>query len=747
MRVLRAVAWLISLSALTFAADLKIRVVDPHSEGVANAQVSWYRAGDSTPLGTLTTSGEGMVLLTGLGDSSFRLQVLAPGFAPRTVDVPVPHDPVFAVHLALAGASEIVVVTATRTPLPEQESGASVSTLESGELQVMQPVAAADAIRFLPGAIVNTVGQRGAQSSLFVRGGDSRYNKVILDGVPVNDPGGIFDFGTVPLGGTDRLEMLRGAQSTLYGSDAMTSVVQVFTHTGSTESPEVRFGADGGNFYTAHGYASVAGARDRFDYNVFGDQFNTEGSGINDDYSNSLVGANLGAQFNDRTTLRIRARHYDSRTGVQGEWKFNGQPLLAPDADARARQNNLLASAELTVATSAHWQHRVTGFEYNHRTLNEDNLADRGCDVTVFDFTDCFFRDLAHINRAGLNYQGDYIPREWAQTTLGYEFEDENGFFNTAFTSTDLNNNPIIATQFTHGLRLNHALFVQQRITRGRLSVIGGLRYVHNDSFGDRAVPRIAMTFLALRGGPRLSGTRLRFSYAQGIKEPRFEESFGISGVFPSDPNPNLKPEENRAFEAGFEQSLLGGKYSFSALYYNNQFRNQIEFTTNPVDFNGQYVNVNRSLAHGAEVIFQGRVSSHVSLNSAYNYTSTQILEAPLCTPQNFCDPLLAAGRPLIRRPRHSGSLLLNYLGRRWGANLGGSFVGRRADSDFLGLGINHAAGYARVDFGGWYAITSHVTGYLNVENALNKHYEEVVGYPALGINFRAGLRFRFGGS
>jgi vitamin B12 transporter len=746
MRVFRAVVSLVLLSVSVLAADLKIRVLDPHSNAVADAQVSLFPANEYTPRAVLTTSGEGMISLPGLADGYYRLQVLAPGFAAQTVDVSVPQASVLTVNLAVAGASEIVVVTATRTPVPEQESGASVATLESGQLQVMQPVAASDAIRFLPGAVVNTVGQRGGQSSLFVRGGDSRYNKVIIDGVPVNDPGGIFDFGTVPLSGADRLEFLRGAQSTLYGSDAMTSVVQVFTHTGSTESPELRFGADRGNLYTARGYASLAGARDRFDYNFFGDQFNTQGSGINDDYSNSLQGANLGARLSDRATLHLRVRHSNSRSGVQGEWKFDGLPPLPPDADARARQNNLLASAELTVAASAHWQHRVTGFEYNHRTLNEDTLPDRGCDVAIFDFTDCFFRDLAHINRAGLNYQGDYIPRDWAQTTLGYEFEDENGFFNTAFTSADLNNNPIIATQFTHGLRLNHALIAQERITRGRLSVVGGLRYVHNDSFGDRAVPRIAVTLLALRGDQRLSGTRLRFSYAQGIKEPRFEESFGISGVFPSDPNPNLKPEENRAFEAGFEQSLFDGKYALSAVYFNNQFRNQIEFTTNPKDFNGEYVNVNRSMAHGAEIVFQGHVTRRVSLSSAYNYTSTQILEAPLCTPQNFCDPLLAAGKPLIRRPRHSGNLLLNYLGSRWGGSLGGSFIGRRPDSDFLGLGINHAAGYARIDLGGWYAINSHVTSYVNIENALNKEYEEVVGYPALVINFRAGLRFRFGG-
>jgi len=99
-----------------------------------------------------------------------------------------------------------------------------------------------------------------------------------------------------------------------------------------------------------------------------------------------------------------------------------------------------------------------------------------------------------------------------------------------------------------------------------------------------------------------------------------------------------------------------------------------------------------------------------------------------------------------LRRPKHSGSLLLTYLARRWGANLGGSFVGRRPDSDFLGFNIDHAAGYARVDVGGWYALNSRITAYVNVENALNKQYQEVVGYPALGANFRAGVRFRIGG-
>jgi vitamin B12 transporter len=256
-------------------------------------------------------------------------------------------------------------------------------------------------------------------------------------------------------------------------------------------------------------------------------------------------------------------------------------------------------------------------------------------------------------------------------------------------------------------------------------------------------VPRVALTLLAAKGGHIFSGTRLRFSYASGIKEARFEE------LFVSDPplvlaNPNLKPEENRAFEAGFEQGFLGGKYQLSGVYFNNLFRNQIDFATvNPVTFAGQYQNIDEAMAHGAEVQLTGKLSSRISVTSAYVYTSSQILVQPFAF-----DPLHQPGQPLLRRPKHSGNLLLTYLGPRWGANLGGSFVGRRADSDFLNLGFNitHAAGYARVDLGGWYAINSRIAAYANVENALNDHYNEVVGYPALTANFRAGVRFRIGG-
>src|ERR1700675_1647633 len=327
-RVFASVFFLLAICLGSSAsAEIKIRVVDPQDAAVAGAQVLLLAPGRSAPAFVQTTSAEGLAFFRDAAPHSYRIQVLAPGFAAETVDIPSNAEAT-TIKLRLATAAETVVVTATRTPVPSQDAGADVAALNRDQLQIMNPVAADDAIRFLPGAVVNTSGQRGGLSSLFVRGGNSNYNKVIVDGVSVTEPGGTIDLGSLPLGEADRLEFLRGAQSTLYGSDAMTSVVQAWTSTGNTPVPELRFGADAGNYGTENGYASLSGSHGRFDYNIFGQQFNTSGSGPNDDYSNSLEGANIGFSVNDRISLRLRPRHDNSVTGTPGAWNFNGNNVF-----------------------------------------------------------------------------------------------------------------------------------------------------------------------------------------------------------------------------------------------------------------------------------------------------------------------------------------------------------------------------------------------------------------------------------
>ncbi len=347
---------LFSISAS--ASDLTVKVVDPQSAAVSGAQVELFAENSSRPAAVQPTSAQGTAHFRDVPSVALRVHVLAPGFAEgwQTVSGAVPET--VTVSLQLAVAAETVVVTATRTPTPGDESGAAVATLSGAELDTMRPIAANDALRFLPGAVLSTAGQHGGLSSLFVRGGDSRYNKVIVDGVSVTEPGGTFDFGTLPFAETDRIEFLRGTESTLYGSDAMTSVVQAWTRTGATARPELRVGADAGNLGSENGYASLSGASGRFDYNIFANQFNTTGTGPNDDYSNSLEGANVGAKLNDWASLRLRMRHDNSVSGVQNEWNFNGNPLLSPDLDQRARLNSFLGSLELAITGPSRWQHR-----------------------------------------------------------------------------------------------------------------------------------------------------------------------------------------------------------------------------------------------------------------------------------------------------------------------------------------------------------------------------------------------------
>lgn len=741
-------------AADTQVADLHIKVVDPSSAAVAGAQVSLYRKGQSSPLEVRNTSAEGEAIFPlqtfHLDNEAYlRVQALAPGFAAETVDIRPQSE--FTIKLRLATAAETVVVTATRTPVPGEVAGASVDSLSGAQLTTMQPIAADDAMRFLPGAVVNTAGQRGGLSSLFVRGGESTYNKVIVDGVTVDNPGETFDFGTLSLTQADRLEFVRGAQSTLYGSDAMTSVIQIWTRTGSTPIPELRFGADGGNFGTAHGYTSLSGAHQQFDYNFFGDQFYTNGQGINDVYSDSLQGANVGMTITDQVALRVRVRHSNSYTGLPGEWNFNGyDPLvtvnnvnyypLPPDPAEYSHQNNLLGSVELAITGPSGWQHRLTGFDYLYR-YSDINLTGDPARVDGYGYQfDFATHEYDHINRVGFEYQGDYSERSWAHSTFGYRIENENGTVGDLFYPPS-----------TSGQRLEQDAYVQQQFTLGRLTAIGGGRFIHNSEFGNSGMPRVALTLLALRGGEFFSATRLRFTYATGFMEPALYQSFANLPYYV--PNLGLLPERTRAFEAGIQQNLLVGRWVLSATYFNNLFHDQIEAAPNQTEYQGnppgtlyQFFNVQQSLAHGAEVQLQGKIRTRLWWNSSYTNLSTQYLQAPLCTPANFCDPVFATGNPLLRRPKHSATTLLSYLGNRWGANLAGSFVGPRPDSDFENFGINHAAGYTLVNLGGWYVINSRVTAYANVDNALNQHYNEVVGYPSLTANFRAGLRFKLGG-
>src|ERR1035437_7028470 len=245
--------FLIALLCCTaaLASDFKVLVESPSRERVSGVQVSLFRIGDNAGVGVQTTAGDGTATFPHLAAGQYRLAVLAPGFAEQSLQVSIAQTETLSIELKLATTSQTVVVSGTATPATAEQTGTSVGVLTGEQLNAINPVSAPDALLYIPGAIVSSTGRRGNLASLFVRGGESNYNKVLVDGVPVNDPGGIFDFGVVPMNNIERLEVGRGPPSPVDGRGARARVVQLWTATGSTRTPEIQFGADGGNFSTA----------------------------------------------------------------------------------------------------------------------------------------------------------------------------------------------------------------------------------------------------------------------------------------------------------------------------------------------------------------------------------------------------------------------------------------------------------------------------------------------------------------
>jgi len=270
-------------------------------------------------------------------------------------------------------------------------------------------------------------------------------------------------------------------------------------------------------------------------------------------------------------------------------------------------------------------------------------------------------------------------------------------------------------------------------------------------------VPRVGASLALLQGRGFWGETRFRAFYGQGIKEPRFDQLF--NDQFGDIGNPSLKPESSKTWTVGIEQKLDNDRVKLTAEYFSDNFYDLISFafcsplappeTGNtcglaipgaPASF-GYFFNTDRARARGVNISAESQVRPWLHLVGSYSYDNSRVLAAP-----NVFDPSETPGNHLLRRPVNSGTLSAIANWRRVGFALSSYFSGQRTDSDFLGLGLTHTAGYARFDLSGSYSITRGVTTYVRVANLFDKAYEDALGYPALGREVRVGMKYRFGG-
>jgi outer membrane cobalamin receptor len=680
---------------------------------------------------SVVTGPEGRFALT-LTPGEYRLSVDVPGFVLSQAMTSVGDGETrLALSLAPAPVREHVIVAATRGDAPLTTLGVSATVLDERRIAEREATSFVDLLREVPGLAVARTGGPGLQSSAFVRGGESRFARILVDGVPVNQPGGAFDFGGAQPLELSRVEVVRGAASSLYGSDALAGVIQLVTRRAEPGTPPgVHAEAEAGNIAWRRGRAGTSGRSGPIDWNAGVQRLTTDNDVPNGRFEQTAAAATLGARLGAATELRLVARFEDGDVGTPGQTLFG-----RPDRDASFERDDRVVGLELRRSAGRASHLLRVGYAASDQLsrnpedsgpyLPRDPASGRVSQFgEFFDFPDAagYQNDTA---RWSAGYQAEAAAGSRHLLTLGADLEHETGEIGSR------------AEPLLTPTRTNFGAYAQDRLVLGtRLYLTLGGRVERNDSYGTRAVPRAAAAF-RLRGGA--DATTLRASAGAGIKEPTFQESFGVSDAARG--NPDLDPERSRSYDLGVEQRLFGGRLRAEATLFHHDYRDQVAFTVlsfNP--FRGSYLNLGRTRARGLELSLAASPSARLHVDAQYALTDGEVLVSG-----NAFDPVYAEGMPLLRRPKHQGSLSARFDGGRFGAGATLLLVGRRTDSDFLGIGLTENDGYARLDARVRARVARGLEAFVAAENLADAEYQEALGYPAPGRSLRLGLRYRSG--
>ncbi|HUG40265.1 MAG TPA: TonB-dependent receptor [Longimicrobiales bacterium] len=621
-----------------------------------------------------------------------------------------------------------IVVTATRVPLHRDALPTPVTVLTGRELRERGIRTVAQALRDVPGAAVVRSGSHGAQTSLFLRGGESDYVKVLVDGVPVNEPGGAIDFADLSTDQVERIEVVRGPVSVLYGTDAVAGVVQIFTRRGrgapslavtATGARGERPAADDG-YGALDAEATLSGSAGPIAYTVGGGRFWTDGSyPFNNERSLSVGTARVAWIPGPATELAVTTRYAASESHFPTDGAGN---LVDENAflDRRMWTAALEAGRRLTDRIDARVQAGLAS-----RVQDAVDRPDGAADTsgvyaselaTAVDRRTLDARLSAELPHAILTAG---VALDWSEGATSYASESEWG---------------PAAAEAEYG-RANRGYYAQLLANPMRpLNITVGGRIDDNDTFGGFETFRVGAAYeLPWR-------TRLRAAIGRGFREPTFGESFG-SG-FGDRGNAALLPERSLSREVGVEHGV-GASVRLGATWFHQRFEDLIQFTfttTGPDAPN--YFNVGAARAEGVELTAEAGLH-RLTVSAGYTWLDTRVLDPGLATDASFVQ-----GRPLLRRPAHSGSLAARYRLDRGVLGLTMSLVGEREDVDF-GAAFPFPRvtlpPYATVDLAAEHALPwvegQAVKGVLRVENLTGAEYEGVRGFPAPGRLLHVGVR------
>ena len=597
-----------------------------------------------------------------------------------------------------------LVVTATRSPLAAVRSPASITVLTGRQLRAEGITTVADALRQVPGVVLAQTGSYGGATSLFVRGGESKFTKVLVDGVPVNDPGGAFDFSALSTDNIERIEVVRGPASVLYGSDAVAGVVQLFTRRGADGQHGV-LSARGGGYGTSDVDAAVRGGEVGADYSVGAARHETRGFQAFNSGNRELVGSALVGVTRARGDAHLSLRYRDS----DFHYPTDGSGQVV-DSNAVRREDRLSLGLDAGYRVAPALELRAALASHAVHGLSDDQPNSPG-DTSGYYFTstDQSWRRSADV-RAILDLPGA------SRLTVGGTTEGQ--WLTTATTSNYGDTPADTVSRRTSGAYAQLLLAPSERAT-----VALGARYDHSAQFGDFGTWRAAASLLAT------AGTRLHASIGTAFRQPTFIENFGCCGFVRG--NPALTPEHGLSLDAGVTQEL-GRMLTVGATVFDNRYRDLIDYTS--AQSGPNYVNVAETRTRGVEL--EGRFAADDGLHADASFT---YLDARVVHPGagTGATALFVDGARLLRRPMHSADAGVGYRGVAGGMDLRALAVGTREDNyfapDYTASHVTLPA-YVRMDLSGELALVPRRAGRepfmatLRVENLFDAQYTEVAG-------------------
>jgi vitamin B12 transporter len=650
---------------------------------------------------------------------------------------------------------EDVVITGTKTPVPVKESSLSATVITEKEIQERQAFRAEEMVRSVPGVIISQSGSAGGTTSLFLRGGNNNYTQVLYNGMRLNDTGGSFDWNILTVDNVERIEVIRGPMSALYGADAMTGVVQLQTRKG-VGPPTLSFnGAWGAHSENGHfigeNRLSLTGSQGKFAYSLAYSRMDDLGIlRTNNRFANNVVNGRFDYDPLENLSFTAYTWLVDSRFGVpteNGGDRFDTKAAGGPglDPDQKNAKKDLLLGLKGNYWPYSWWENELTlAFSQWDRHFDDPyNPAESAFDALFGSF---FSRELER--RYSLDYHANLRFGDRKQVdgvaTLGVAARSERfkQRLNGAFPFFGL------LFPFESALKTNRsstAFYCQQQLSFWeRLFLTAGFRVEDNSTFDQvEFIPRASAAFRITE-----TDTTLRAAGGRAIKEPTFLESFSRSQL--SAANPNLKPEVNVAWEVGVDQYLWQDRLKLSLTYFENHFSNLITFVPRTFPLLSSFENIGEVRTTGLEVGIMAKAPLGLTLGASY----THLFQFTVLDDGGTGGLFFANGRHLLRRPRHAFSFDLDYSTPRYGIHLNSLLVGSRDDSRFtFAEPFNFASarvgngGFFVVNVAGYYTLREN-WGYLKkvqlqarINNLFDRDYQEVYGFSSPGFSLLGGVR------